>query len=312
MAFLIFNPMKYLNLILIILPMFFSSCSCDKEEDEDIPNTPAWVSKQFYLALADEAYYDAMEYCDKSTKRKLENDYSFQFNMPKITFVKVDSCDQFEDHAYCYCRYRKEDSTENTHKLLLRNFDQLWKVHYDMDTSDIGESRLYSDRIVEMDNYSPTSIQLTGEIVYELDSILNESIRIMNNSEFVVGFFSGQDVHTVCVEASKESSYDEFYIKRTYLDEVEASTTFHFDGDNKLSEFDVVLLDLFGDLVEASYQYLIEGLIKEYGTPYNAKNIQVEHLYRYKEIKWFLQGFNEELIISNEYQNPTITLKKAY
>ena len=57
---------------------------------------------------------------------------------------------------------------------------------------------------------------------------------------------------------------------------------------------------------------MIEGLIKEYGTPYNAKDVPIENLYRYKEIKWFLQGFNEELIISNEFQNITITLKEAY
>ena len=134
----------------------------------------------------------------------------------------------------------------------------------------------------------------------------------MNNNEFVVGFFSGYDVHKVCVEASKESSNDDFYIKRTYLDEIEASTTFHFEGENLLSEFDVVLLDVDSQRISGVYQYMIEGLIKEYGTPYNAKDVPIENLYRYKEIKWFLQGFNEELIISNEFQNITITLKEAY
>jgi len=311
MAFLIFNPMKSLNKILIILPLFFSSCSCERD-DSDTPNTPAWVSKQFYLALADEAYYDAMEYCDKSSKRKLENDYFFLYNMPKITFVKVDSCDEFEDHAYCYCRYKKEDSTENIHKLLVRNFDQLWKVHYDVDTMDLGESRLYSAHLEEFEVYAQTPSELTGQIIDDLDFILQESSRIMNNNEFVVGFFSGYDVHKVCVEASKESSNDDFYIKRTYLDEIEASTTFHFEGENLLSEFDVVLLDVESQRISGVYQYMIEGLIKEYGSPYNAKDMPTENLYRYKEIKWFLQGFNEELIISNEFQNITITLKEAY
>ena len=92
MAFIIFNPMKYLNTILIILPLFFNSCGCDRD-DAYVPNTPSWVSKQFYSAFADQAYYDAMEYCDESSKRKLENDYIFMLNMPKISFVKVDSCD---------------------------------------------------------------------------------------------------------------------------------------------------------------------------------------------------------------------------
>ena len=128
MAFIIFNPMKYLNIILIILPLYCSSCGCDRD-DAYVPNTPAWVSKQFYSAFADEAYYDAMEYCDESSKRKLENDYILMLNMPKISFIKVDSCDEFQDHAYCYCRYTKEDSTESTHKLLIRNFNELWKVH---------------------------------------------------------------------------------------------------------------------------------------------------------------------------------------
>ena len=311
MAFLIFNPMKSLNKILIILPLFFSLCSCDRD-DTDVPNTPAWVSKQFYLALADEAYYDAMEYCDKSSKRKLENDYFFLFNMPKITFVKVDSCDEFEDHAYCYCRYKKEDSTENTHKLLVRNFDQLWKVHYDADTMTLGESRLYSTRLEQFEVYEHVSSELTGQIIDDLDFILKESSRIMNNNEFVVGFFSGYDVHKVCVEASKESSNDDYYIKKTYLDEIEASTTFHFAAENFLSELNVVLLDVDLHRISGVYQYMIEGLIKEYGIPYNGNDVPIENLYRYKEIKWFLQGFNEELIISKQYQNITITLKEAY
>ena len=311
MAFLIFNPMKFLNTLLIILPLFLSSCSCERD-DSDTPNTPAWVSEQFYLALADEAYYDAMEYCDKSTKRKLENDYSFVFNMPKITFVKVDSCDEFEDYAYCYCRYKKEDSTENTHKLLVRNFDQLWKVHYDMDTMALGESRLYSDHIEELDVYAQAPSQLTSQIIDDLDSILQESSRMMNNNEFVVGFFSSSDIHKVCLQASKEAAHDAFYIKRTFLNEIEASTTFHFEGEGPLTQFDVVLLDVDAQRISGAYQYMIEGLIKEYGTPYNAKDVLIENLYRYKEIKWFLQGFNEELIISNNHQNITITLKEAY
>ncbi len=303
--------MKCVNKILIILPLFFSSCSCERDFS-DTPNTPASVSKQFYLALADEAYYDAMEYCDKSSKRKLENDYVFQFNMPKITFVKIDSCDEFEDHAYCYCRYKKEDSTENTHKLLVRNFDQLWKVHYDVDTMDLGESRLYSHHIEEFEVYEQLLSELSSEIIDDLDSVLQESFRIMNNNEFIIGFFSAADIHDVCLQASKESLNDEFYTKRTFLNELGAITTFYFQGDRPLNQFDVDLLDIDLQSISECYQYLIEELIDEYGIPYNAKDIAISNLYRYKQIKWFLQGFNEELIISKQYQRITITLKAAY
>ena len=302
--------MKFLNTLLIILPLFLSSCSCERD-DSDTPNTPAWVSEQFYLALADEAYYDAMEYCDKSTKRKLESDYSFLFNMPKITFVKVDSCDEFEDHAYCYCRYKKEDSTENTHKLLVRRFDQLWKVHYDADTMDLGESRLYSTHLEEFEVFAEIPSKLTQQVIEDLDSILQETTRIINNDEFVVGFFSIYDIQEVCPQASKESAHDAFYRKRTFLNELGAITTFYFEAEGSLNQFDVVLLDI-SQKISGAYQYMIEGLIKEYGSPYNAKDVPIDNLYRYKEIKWFLQGFNEELIISRQYQNITITLNEAY
>lgn len=311
MAFIIFNPMKYLNIILIILPLFFSSCGCDRD-DAYVTNTPAWVSKQFYSALADEAYYDAMEYCDKSSKRKLENDYFLVINMPKITFVKVDSCDEFENHAYCYCRYKKEDSTENTHKLLVRNFDQLWKVHYDADTMAIGESRLYSAHLEQFEFYEAVSPEINRKIKGDLDFILQESFSIMNNHKFLVGFFPSIDLHKVCLEASKESAYDDDYVKRTYLNEIDAITTFHFQEEGSLSQFDVVLMDINSQKISGVYQYMIEGLIKEYGIPYNGNDVPIDNLYRYKEIKWFLQGFNEELIISKQYQNITITLKEAY
>jgi len=311
MAFLIFNPMKYLNIILIILPLFFSSCSCDRD-DVNIPNTPAWVAKQFYSAFADQAYYDAMEYCDESSKRKLENDYVFMLNMPKITFIRVDSCDEFQDHAYCYCLYAKEDSTESSHKLLIRNFNELWKVHYDADTMAIGESRLYSNHLEAFEVYEQVSSELPSQIMNNLDSILLESTRIMNNHKFVVGFFPSIDVHKVCIQASKESAYDAFYTKRTVLNEIEAITTFHFQEEGPLRQFDVVLMDVDSQKISGVYQYMIEGLIKEYGIPYNGNDMPIENLYRYKEIKWFLQGFNEELIISKQYQNITLTLKEAY
>ena len=311
MAFIIFNPMKYLNTILIILPLFFNSCGCDRD-DAYVPNTPSWVSKQFYSAFADQAYYDAMEYCDESSKRKLENDYIFMLNMPKISFVKVDSCDEFQDYAYCYCRYKKEDSTESIHKLLIRNFNELWKVHYDADTMAIGESRLYSDYLEEFEVYEQVSSELALQIMNNLDSILHESTRIMNNDEFVVGFFPSRDVNKVCVQASKESDYDAFYTKTTFLNEIKSITTFHFQEDGSLSHFDVVLLDINSQRISGVYQHMIEGLIKEYGIPYNGNDVPIDNLYRYKEIKWFLQGFNEELIISKQYQNITISLKEAY
>ena len=79
-----------------------------------------------------------------------------------------------------------------------------------------------------------------------------------------------------------------------------------------MNQFDVDLLDIDLQSISECYQYLIEELIDEYGIPYNAKDIAISNLYRYKQIKWFLQGFNEELIISKQYQRITITLKAAY
>jgi len=198
-----------------------------------------------------------------------------------------------------------------THKLLLRSFDQLWKVHYEVDTMGIGESRLYSKELEALDYYNEDLIPMTDRLKSELDSMISESTRIINDPEFIVGFFSGNDVHQVCMQATKESSYDDFYIKRTYLDEVQASSTFYFGGDNVLTDFEVILLDVESWILSSVYQYMIEMLIEEYGKPYNANITPTAELYRYKEIKWFLQGYNEELIISIEYQNITISLKEA-
>ena len=146
----------------------------------------------------------------------------------------------------------------------------------------------------------------------DLDFILQESFSIMNNHKFVVGFLPSIDLHKVCLEASKESAYYDDYVKRTYLNEIDAITTFHFQEEGPLSQFDLVLMDINSQKISGLYQYMIEGLIKENGVPYNGKDVPIDNLYRYKEIKWFLQGFNEELIISKQYQNITITLKEAY
>ena len=304
--------MKHLKYLYLILPFLFNSCSCEREEGVDNnPNKPGWVAKQFYTAFADQAYFEAMEYCDNSSKRKLENDYFFLYNIPPINFIKVDSCDEYEDHAYCYCRYANEDSSENTDKLLLRNFNDIWKVHYDPVDS-VNESRLYSKKAI-LNELAPDYLFPIIEIEKtNLDTIISRVVTILNNPDFIVGFFPKDDIEKVSSEARKESSYDDYYILRSVLDMINVSYTFNFGDGVVLDEFKVVIMDFDSDNKLGEFQYLIEELIKEYGTPYNAEDIPLEEMYKYNEIKWFLQGYNEELIISSEYQNITLSLVQAY
>lgn len=305
--------MKYLNVILILLPLLTNSCSCEKNDDlENEISGPGWVAKQFYLALADGAYYDAMEYCDKSSKKDLELEYLYMDYIPDMEFVKVDSCDQYEDHAYCYCQYILEDSINKTKKLLVRNFDEIWKIHYEPDSLSAGESVLYSKKIIKNELAPEWIDSIEGVEKKNLDSVVSSSIRLLNNSDFIVGFFPVSEMYEVCDDAVKESIYDDYYIQRTVLDLINVTQTFYFDRRETLEQFKVVIMDIDSENKFGELDYLITALVKEFGHPYNAEGVLVEDLYKYKEVKWFLQGYNEELIISNEYQNITISLVEAY
>jgi len=303
--------MKPFIYIIFVIPFLIGGCSCEREKNDGFEVTsPGWVSTQFYKAYADKDYYSAMDYCDKASEDKLEIEYYYSDNIADIDFVKVDSCDEYQDHAYCYCNYIEEDSLSKTDKLLLRNFNGIWKVHYDPETSK-GESNLYSNKADLRDDYSESPAPITEIIMSNLDSVINESIRIINHTDVVVGFLSPYDLADVCRGALKESSYDDHYVKRTYLDRLEASSTFYFTSGMELNRFEMVVLDVDSWKRDGVYQYMIDKLISEYGAPYNSGNIPTNELYKYKEIKWFLKGYNEELILSGEFFNLTLSLIEA-
>ena len=94
------------------------SCTGSEEEtdpqlkDEFKKGTPAWVSVKFFKAFCEREYAEAEKYGDKTTKQTLRTIDQWSEELPDYEYVKVDSCEQYEDYAYCYCRYNDESREE--------------------------------------------------------------------------------------------------------------------------------------------------------------------------------------------------------
>lgn len=305
--------MKIYFLFIACLPIFITSCSCERNANEEKFDEPAWVADKFYNAYSHKDFEEAAYYCDKHSKNSLES-ISYQSNyMEDVQFIKVDSCDLFEEHAYCYCRYKDSDSIEQVDKLLLRNYNEIWKVHFSKGgfNQNTETSILYRKK-AEINNEAPEMIQnVADDELRILDSLLFSITSFINDVDIVIGFFEEDRLMSKEMLAYKVNSYDDYYTKKNHPDLLEAEYRYYF-MDGILTKYEAILYDVKSRNIYGVFDYISHLLRKEYGDPYNMDKISSEDWYKYKEIKWFLKGYNEEIVLSVNNNEVTLLLREAY
>lgn len=298
---------QYISLFLLAL---LFACT-EGELIEDVEN-PAWVAEKFYEAFAEKDFERAAYYCDKPSKTTLES-YSYVASyMPDQKFESVDSCELYQEHAYCYCKYKDEDSVSQTEKLLLRNYGKIWKVHFTKGGFGSADESVLYDTKPELHEEAPENIfPLIKEEKTDLDSVLSSAFRFMDDVDVVIPFFNESNIGDKDELATKEYSYDNYYVRRDYLQTASVVFKYYFT-EEVLTNYEIIISDIESRNTFATYQYLLEKIEDYYGAPYNTEKIAKEDWFRYKEIKWFLKGYNEELIVSVDTYNVTVILQEAY
>ncbi len=301
--------MRIQILFAFLVSFVLYSCSCEKEEEVEKLDGPAWAADKFYKAFTEKDFEEAASYADKSTRRTLEFISYWSDGMVELDYIKVDSCDEYEKHAYCYCRFEDKDSSEVIDKLLVRKVEEDWLVHYEEGGNLLGENVLY-DETAEINRSAPTKLPIVSEAQYEdISNISEKLVSTISHDNFVIGFLMMDYLYDIDPDADATSDYSDDLTNWDYLNYNTVQYKYYFNYDHKMSSYEVTIMNSEDEF--AVYQGIIEALIEEYGTPYNAKDLKTEDLYKYKEIRWLIKGYNEELIINNEYSSITITLLTA-
>jgi len=309
--------MKFFPILLLMVVFFMSSCSCEEEgeEEKDKNNDPAWVSEQFYKAYCDQNYQEAEKYCDRQSQETLRSMYEWESMAPKQKFKSVDSCDQYEEHAYCYCSYEDDAEENQIEKLLLRKMKgDVWKVHFEKGNHYEGEdeSPLYSKKVFKLRNAPDSLAEIDYLITEDAKEVTEHFVKVFNDEDFVVGFFKEFGMYSIDENAEKKYSYSDNYESRKHYSAWTLSQTYQFDVNDVLTGYEGK-----ADVFEEENSYILFHLItvafnEVFGKPYNSEEVEDEKWFQYEELRWFLKGYNEELIIHNDRSAIQVYLRQAY
>ena len=214
----------------------------------------------------------------------------------KQGFIACDSCEEFTDFANCYCRYTNEEGEERGEKILLRKFNNKWKVHFQKGGSPVDASPFVNKEVIFNPDAPDRLDYLLEDRINDLTNFSNDLINIFNNRDIVVGFTPKDKIkdlygsrYSINTTSNSLVIYSEEY-------SFDADIYFNFDYDEKLTSINIYLSKL-SMLEYEYYAFLIQQMIEEYGNPYNTVSIPHEDLYRYHDLKFYLKSYNEELIL---------------
>lgn len=291
--------LRLLLISVIVLTILFQSCSsCSKEVGDDAPkyDDPSWVSEKFFKAYLKQDYEKAAHYCDKQSKRTIEY-ISNNAVKKEQTFIACDSCEEFSDYAHCYCRYLNEEAEEKTEKILLRNFDDVWKVHFEKGGSPV-ESSPFINTQAEVDVEAPEQLDyLTEKQVEEADQFFTELIGIFNETDIVAGFTTKETVENLYKDIYNNNTTSNSLVIYNDKYSFDADIYFRFNYAQKLESIEINLKKL-SMLEYEYYAYFIKKLTDEYGMPYNANDIDHSEFYKYKGLKFYLKSYNQEIEVN--------------
>lgn len=289
--------LRLLFFVVFILSVLMQSCSgCSKEEaEEEKYDDPSWVAEKFFKAYLKQDYEKAASYCDKQSKRTMEY-ISHNAVVKKQTFIAVDSCEEFTDYANCYCRYQNEEAEEKTEKILLRDFKNRWKVHFDKGGSPVESSPLINTQ-AELNPEAPDQLDyLTEDRVNEANLFFSEMISIFNEDDIVTGFATKETIEELYKDSYTRNSTNNSLVIYNEKYSFDANIYFRFNYDQILTSIEVKLSKL-GMQEYEYYAYFIQKMIEEYGEPYNANDIDHSDLYFYRELKYYLKSYNQQITI---------------
>jgi hypothetical protein len=318
------NP--FLRMICVLFFLGFVQCNSkndgkpDNTSKTDLPTKEEKelaeikkTAKNFCTQLANKNYSKMSLYSDKSTQAffKEIKDADDRF-LNNLTFIQVDTCTTDVNTAYCTCLFENNYEDVVTTISLIK-YTTGWLVHlvwnheypnpFIMNTS-------HELRTIFPEETPQISDSLTA---IELQEILDYSLSLIHFPEVIINYMEKERLRTNLILPSRNSridlttaiTYGKIIEKDEYKTLVNYSNfTFganHMFTSNKILEgINFTFSPEDKDQIIAYFQSLALLISQKYGLPYNINKSSTENqLYHYKQLKWFVKGFNEELVLMN-------------
>jgi hypothetical protein len=289
--------------------------------EQKLNNEVKKIAHGFCTHLAAKNYGKLSIFADKTTQQfllELKNtDDRFLNN---INFKQVDTCTVSEKEAFCMCLFESnfEDVLTPVH---LIHYTSGWLIHLNWNYENPNPFLINTS--VEKRTNAPTNLSpLTDSLALrDLSNALNYSLALIHFPEVVVNYMEKERLRTnpilpprasripltELIEQGKISEQTEFQTAITYSSFGYGAR--HIFTSNKTLEGINFTFSLSNKEELLSYfQEVAVLLTQRYGKPYNIHQASLEQLYQFQQLKWFVKGYNEELILTSENSNLELTL----
>jgi hypothetical protein len=310
----------FLQSLLIILS--FSACQSSEKENTSAQSLSKNSNEKEYtnvLAtaigfcnnLAEKNYEKSMLFADKSTQQFLlelkSTDPDF---LNKIEFIEVDTCILTGQEALCQCVFNQNGGVV-TMPLSVIHYSSGWLVNLHWNNEHLNPF-LINIKADKRKNI-PLSTPLLQDSIAERDlkNSLQHSLNCIHFPEVIINYMEKERLRTNVILPPRDSrlslldslKYCDISYQSEY-DVVVSYTSFNyqchheFTSGNILTSIQFTFTPNESSVLLAYFQYLATLLTRQLGQPYTVPDVPTDQFYHYLELKWFIKGFNEEIVLS--------------
>jgi hypothetical protein len=286
----------------------------DKQLDE-IKKTTHY----FCTHLAQKNFGKMAIYADRQTQQFLleikNTDDSF---LNYLQFIQIDTCLIQENDAYCFCQF--ENNFEKViAPIRLIHYTTGWLIHV------IWNDKNPNPFIVNTSSAKRKSFpidlpSLSDTLVKrDIKNAIAYSLALIHFPEVIVDYMEKDRWRTNTILSPRPSRLPLTDIIKwgTLVQQTEFQTSvsyssFEFNANHTFTTSNILNAITFTfspkqkDELLTYFQEIALLLTKQFGNPYNILQVPQEQYYQFQQLKWFVKGYNEELVLSSE--NNTVEL----
>lgn len=295
---------RVLNILLLIfIAQLNVSCSEKKEEtsavkeeghdDEKEEESVVQTAEQFLENLLNYNFEEAIKQSTKSSYSSVKLISKYVGAYTSIYEVDVKECEVEKEEAICMCEFVYYDDGEAEQEVKLKKFDGEWLVDFQLGIT-IDNVFLYNY------GYEPHGrsddghqIDLGGEERNELIQTIDKIV----SSDIKIGFSTPENVESIepLYEEILDYGYGDLEVGRLMI-----STYYTFEDDLLFSFYtELTSIDDSFDVNQYA-QDIIELINSKLSTPFNMPDDFDGDFYKARELRWFIKGYNEVLVLSND------------
>jgi hypothetical protein len=298
----------FYTLLIVVLSLVVFSCSEEKKEDdpaekEEKTEEVEAVANEFFSSLMSNNFQYSKGLVTKASYSSVNFLSKVSYAFVSVYFEGVESCEVEENKATCICEFGYYGENRIQREITLEKFEEEWLIDFRL-----GEN---FDNIF-LYNYGYSEVEETEGAKLSLDpatkDLLKDQVVRFTSSSVKVGFSTPEDI------AAADLNYDggTTYGTSEYDSELlTISTAYDFD-DGRLSSAYVTIDNQDYEQEAAQYfEDIYKVMTSQLGTPFNLPNNPKVGPEDVMELRWFVKGYNEILILTNRSSYIQLTLQET-